>query len=144
MAVERRRPLPEGRYWFDVVPSRRTQWETWLEGMKTVPSVTIEHSEHIDAVSGIPGIPDAPEREFVIFSLKAPNVAWEAAGLASPTIAPASVQSAADTVSRPEPEPDLIDQAKAAAAGLGTATKVGLGVGAAVVVVALGYAAFKR
>lgn len=144
MALERRRPLPAGRYWFDVVPGNRAQWDLWLGGMTNVTSVTIEHTEHFEAVSGVPGVPDSPARDFVIFSLTSPNVAWEVAGLPSPTIAPKTVQSASDTADVPPPEPSALEQLQSATAGIGTAAKVGIGVGAGVVVVALAVAIMRR
>lgn len=137
MALERRRPLPAGRYWLDVVPGNRTQWDLWLAGMRNVPSVTIEHTEHFEAVSGVLGVPDSPARDFVIFSLTSPNVAWEVAGLPSPTIAPETVQSASDTADVPPPEPDALDRLRSASADIGTVAKVGVGVVVVAVVVAI-------
>jgi hypothetical protein len=137
MALERRRPLPAGRYWFDVVPGNQLQWDLWLAGMANVPSVTIEHIEHYEAVSGVPGVPNSPARDFVIFSLSQPNVAWEVAGLASPTIAPDSVQSASDTADVPPPEPDALDRLRATTDAIGTGAKVGIALVAVAAVIAI-------
>lgn len=144
MALERRRPLPAGRYWLDVTPLHKSQWELWRNAMADVDSVKVEHTEHIEAVSGIPGVPNAPAHDFVIFSLSNANVAWEGAGLPSPTIAPATVTTSADTVDRPPPEPGVLEQLQGAASGFGTAAKVGLGVGVGVAVVALAVSFLKR
>lgn len=143
MTTERRRPLPAGRYWIDITPEDRPKWETWVEGMKNIPSVTIEKIEHVEATDaqwnplGEGTAPAAPERDFAIFSLTGPNIAWQAAGLKSPNIAGPEVQGAADVSQRPPPEPSATDQLASAVSGLGTAAKVGIGVGAAAALVAL-------
>lgn len=150
MALERRRPLPAGRYWLDITPLHKTKWEVWRNAMSGFDSVKVEHTEHFDAVKeqsnplGEGTVPAAPEHDFVIFSLTAPNVAWEAAGLPSPTIAPASITSSADTGDVPPPEPGVLAQLSSAAAGIGTSAKVGLGVGFAVVVAVGAYALTRR
>jgi hypothetical protein len=97
--------------------------------MTKLGSAKVEVTEHFEAVDG------APEHDFVIFSTTTPNIAWEAAGLPSPTIAPSSVTTSDDTATKPPPEPNPLDQLSSAAAGIGTSAKVGLGVGVAVVVV---------
>lgn len=143
MTVERRRPLPAGRYWIDITPKDRKAWDIWRDGMKDIPSVTIEKTEHFEAGEsgwnpfGEGDLPEYPERDFVIFSLSSPNLAWEAAGLKSPTIAPAEIQGSADTVNRPPPEPSATEQIASAVGSFGTAAKVGIGIAAAAAVVAL-------
>jgi hypothetical protein len=150
MTIERRRPLPAGRYWLDVVPLFKTKWEIWRNAMSTVDSVKIEHTEHFDAVEaqsnpfGDGPVPAAPERDFVIFSLTNANVAWGLIGLPSPTIAPATVTSSADTADVPPPPPTIGEQLQAAASNLGTGAKVGMGLGVAVVVTIAGVALLKK
>lgn len=149
MTIERRRPLPEGRYWIDITAEDRPKWDTWVEGMKAIPSVTIEKVQHIEATDsqwnpfGEGTAPAAPERDFAIFRLSAPNIAWEAAGLKSPNIAGTDVQGAEDVSQAPPPEPSATEQISTAIGGLGTAAKVGIGVGAAAAVIAV-VAAFRR
>ena len=141
MALERRRPLPAGRYWLDVTPLLKPKWEMWRNAMSNVDSVKIEKTEHFDAIEeqsnplGEGIVPAAPEHDFVIFSLTNANVAWEVAGLPSPTIAPSNITTSADTADRPPPEPSVLEQLSSAAAGVGASAKVGLGVGIAVAVV---------
>lgn len=150
MALERRRPLPAGRYWLDVTPLHKSKWEMWRNAMAKVDSVKIEKTEHFDTIEeqsnplGEGTVPAAPEHDFVIFSTTTPNVAWEVAGLPSPTIAPANITTSADTADRPPPEPSVLEQLSSAAAGIGTSAKVGLGVGVAVVVVVGAYALTRR
>lgn len=144
MALERRRPLPVGRYWLDVTPLFKDKWEQWRNAMMNVESVKIETVEHFEAQTGVIGVPDAPERDFVIFALTAPNVAWQAVGLPSPTIAPKNVTSSADTGDVPPPEPGPLEQLGQAASSIGTGAKVGIGVGVAAVVVIGALALFRR
>lgn len=140
MALERRRPLPAGRYWLDVFENQQGNWGAWVDAMTRMapPRVTVEVSQHFDGVDG------AAAHDFVIFSTPGENVAYEAAGLPSPTIAGPEIQNSDDTVQKPPPEPDLIDQLSTAAGGIGRTAQIGLGVGVAVVVVLGGIALLKR
>jgi hypothetical protein len=106
--------------------------------MSKMGSATVEVTEHYPSVDG------APEHDFVIFSTSGPNVAWEAAGLPSPTIAPSNITTSDDTATKPPPEPGVLEQLTSAAAGVGASAKVGLGVGVAVVVVVGAVALLRR
>jgi hypothetical protein len=148
VTLERRRPLPEGRYWLDVTEQLRPKWELWRNAMASVPTVTIDHTEDIPPVDeGLFG-PHAPGRQFVIFSLSSPNVAWEAVGLPSPTIAGANVQTASDTADMPAPTPDLFDEVSGAATGLvgevKAGAKLGLGLAGGAAAVAIIILALRR
>lgn len=127
MALERRRPLPPGRYWLDVTEKHRTKWETWRNAMASIRSVTIELVEHRDA-SNIPGIPATQESDFVIFSLTEPNIAYEAVGLPDPTIAGAEIQTSDDTAMMPPPSPTVGEQLEQFAGKVSSGAKVTLGV----------------
>jgi len=143
VALERRRPLPAGRYWLDVTPLLKSKWEVWLDAMSKFDSVKVEHTEHFDAIEeqsnplGDGTVPAAPAHDFVIFSTSSPNVAWEAAGLPSPTIAPATVTTSDDTVDKPPPEPSLLDKLSSHAEGIATGAKVSLGIAVVVVIAAI-------
>ena len=138
MTLERRDPLPAGRYWLDVFPANRDAWDRWSNAMDSVGSVTIEHTEHFDADGG------SPAHDFVIWSLTAPNVAYRAAGLPAPTIADVGVQTSSDTATRPPPTPGVLEQVEQTAASLGQSARVGLAVGGAVVVVGVALAVLRR
>jgi len=131
VALERRRPLPAGRYWLDVFPKNAIAWGAWSEAMTKMGSATVEVTQHFEAVDG------APAHDFVIFSTSSPNVAWEAAGLPSPTIAPATVTTSDDTVDKPPPEPGLLDKLSSHAEGIATGAKVSLGIAVVVVIAAI-------
>ena len=138
MTLERRDPLPAGRYWLDVFPSNQDAWDRWSNAMDSVGSVTIEHTEHFDAAGG------APAHTFVIWSMTSPNVAYRAAGLPAPTIADVGVQTSSDTATRPPPTPGVLEQIEQTAASLGSSARVGIAVGGAVVVMGLALAVLRR
>ncbi len=138
MALERRRPLPAGRYWLDVFPKNAIQWQTWSEAMTKMGRAKVETTEHYPSVDG------APEHDFVIFSVSSPNVAWEAAGLPSPTIADANVTTSDDTATKPPPEPSALEQLGKTAEGLTTGLKVAVGVVVVVSVAGLGIAILRK
>jgi hypothetical protein len=97
-AIERRNPLPPGRYWVDVFASKEAAFQNWLKAHKAeVQVISSETFEPIDDYEG---------RVWRLFKTTAP-VPWEGPGL--PTIAGADVNSSADTAQRPPPEKDLLD-----------------------------------
>lgn len=101
MPIERRRPLPVGRYWIDVFESSRTMWETWLR-VAGGANVRVEHTEDFPANDG------GPARQFVIFATTAETM-WPDAEMGfAPNVAGPEVQSSSDTVQRPDP-PKPID-----------------------------------
>jgi hypothetical protein len=119
--VERRNPLPPGRYWVDVFQSKSAAFNAWLARNKT--AVKVESTE------SFPGdLDNAYEsRDWVLFRVLSP-APWEGPGL--PTVADASVKTSDDTVQKPPPEKGPLENlpklpsaagmgAVAAAAGLG-------------------------
>lgn len=120
MAMERRNPLPVGRYWHDVValpskPAARADFADWLSRNTATVHVEVT-TDHPD---------DEPPSSFYIFAVSQPT-AWEGPGY--PTIAPASIKSQTDTVQRPAPSPSIADQVeqitKSAGEGVVTGLKV--------------------
>jgi hypothetical protein len=118
--------------------------------MAKLDSVKVEHTEHFEAIDeqsnplGEGTVPAAPEHDFVIFSLSNANVAWEVAGLPSPTIAPASITSSADTADVPPPEPGVLEQLGKHTEGFASGLKISAGIGVAVVVVVGAYALTRK
>lgn len=94
--LERRQPLPPGRYWVDVFGDKRAQFSFWLE---TSPGVMILATESFPANGG-------PERDWYLFKTTMP-VAWDALNFGYPTIADETITSSDDTVQKPEAEPVL-------------------------------------
>jgi hypothetical protein len=94
--IERRNPLPVGRYWIDISkePVPMGTWQGFL-GAAT-GFVHVESTE------------DDETQSFYIFTTTK-ELVWPD-GIGSPSIAGPAIKSKADTVQRPDPEPDAIDQ----------------------------------
>lgn len=138
MAIERRRPLPAGRYWIDVFQPNRVAWEIWSTAMKNVGRLTIEHTESFEPTEG-----EESARDFLIFSTDAETVGWPNR-LGSPTIAGKEIQSSADTVQRPDAPLEPLDAISEAVSSAKQGAKTAIGVGVAVGVVALGFLLLRR
>ena len=96
--IERRNPLPVGRYWVDVFDSKEAAFQNWLKAHKAeVQVISAETFEPIDNYEG---------RVWRLFKVTTP-VQWEGPGL--PTIAGSDVNSSADTGQRPPKEKDPLD-----------------------------------
>jgi hypothetical protein len=96
MAIERRNPLPAGRYWIDI-SKEPVPLGTW-QGFLAASSGFV----HVDSTE------DDPAYSWFLFTTTKPLV-WPE-GIGSPNIADQSVTSRSDTVDRPDPEPDFTDQ----------------------------------
>lgn len=117
--LERRSPLPVGRYWQDVFAKQGPDFRDWLEAHLTDGSVSIEKIEAFQADplrdgSWLPAAlqPDfkgtIPDRSWVLFNVLRP-VDWPATKLGFPTIANPSVQTSTDTADNP-PGPSPTDE----------------------------------
>ena len=104
MTLERTRPLPAGRYWADIFPQNRPAWSAWISLNQNSGKAKLVTTEHTDPVAG------APEHDFVIFETT-DQLVWpdDVMGFA-PNIAGPNVTSSDDTVDKPEPSADPIDQ----------------------------------
>lgn len=110
MTIERRNPLPAGRYWIDVVGDNFYVMEGWLKAV--APFVQVEN-QHLTPATGfdpgagpplLPG-PDAvanstPRIMFYIFRTSK-ALPWVGAVLGFPNIAGPQIQTQADTTARP-------------------------------------------
>jgi hypothetical protein len=97
-AIERRNPLPVGKYWVDVFEKDGPNFEHWVT--KNKGSVFIRATEHFDS---------DPVRNWYRFETTAP-VLWEGPGL--PTILEPGVTTSSDTAVRPDPPASAVDQAQ--------------------------------
>lgn len=98
-ALERRNPVPTGRYWQDIFAKDASAFESWTTANKgKVRVIATEHYENDDP---------ALVRDWILFEVLSP-VEWRGPGY--PTIAAAEVTSSADTVERPDPPPAVVDQ----------------------------------
>lgn len=109
--LERRNPLPPGRYWQDIFNKQAHDWNDWLAARLKEGSVSIEKAEHFnrDPLRDGSWLPVAlqPEnmgtisdRMWVLFKVLKP-VEWPAVKLGFPTIADATVNTSADTAQNP-------------------------------------------
>lgn len=104
MTLERRRPLPAGRYWADIFPQNRAAWSAWISLNQNSGKASLVTTEHTPEIAG------APEHDFVIFTTS-DELVWpdEVMGF-SPNVAGANVTSSDDTIDKPEPQADPLDQ----------------------------------
>lgn len=93
--IERRNPLPPGRYWIDVFDPHRRNFRDWLEKN----SVTVEQSKEYET--------STPLGTWYLFSTTEP-IQWEGPGF--PTIADQSVQSHDDTADKAPPEKEGLEK----------------------------------
>lgn len=107
MSLERRNPLPAGRYWIDVVSTKAEEFTGYL--------VAMGDRVHVEGT-------EAGEPLWFLFTVKAP-VPWFPINFGYPTIAPPTIKSKADTVSRPDLPKDGVDQIDDALGGVGGAAK---------------------
>jgi hypothetical protein len=122
VSLERRNPLPAGRYWQDFFGDQRQKFRNWREQAR--PHVKVLATEAHEATD------QSKPRDWVLFETDTP-LPWDAVALGFPTIAGPAVTSSADTVQRPDPEP-AFDPLKAVTAA-GLVSTVALGVISAVV-----------
>lgn len=92
--------MPPGTYWLDLFGDDRTKFAEWRKAHAA--AVRVVTSESFDT---------SPPRDWVKFVVSSP-VPWDAKEFGFPTIIPAGskVESSADTVQRPDPEKDPLDQ----------------------------------
>jgi hypothetical protein len=104
--MERRNPLPPGRYWQDIFQSNWDAFHAWLATNKD--SVHVDTTESFDSAAAPDMSSQTQAREFYIFTVSVP-VQWDQTHWGFPTIADAGVKSSADTVDRPPPELNPLD-----------------------------------
>src|SRR5262245_48211492 len=98
--LEKRNPLPPGRYWIDIVANGRQQWDFWAA--YATGHLVIEREEHYvgDAEAGY------ESRDWILFRTDEP-LTWDLElrkKIGWPTIAGKEVQTSNDTVQKPKPE----------------------------------------
>jgi hypothetical protein len=106
MTIERRRPLPAGRYWVDIFERDRPQWAAWISVQQNAGNAKVEATEHFPGDES----KDLEERDWVLFVTTAETV-WPDADMGlAPNIAGKDVHSSTDTIDRPPPEPDPLER----------------------------------
>lgn len=112
MAVERRDPVPAGRYWIWLNPGEDAAWETWTR--QNAPKVRVRLSEGSDGGT------------HVVFDVLEP-VKW--IGFGFPTIVESgTLPTTSETVQAPAPPPPLVDRIDSALTGFRNLVLVGGGI----------------
>lgn len=119
MAIERKNPLPVGKYWVDVFDPHINDFKDWLD--KNKDSVIIDKQEYYIARDNY------PQRNWYLFHNTAP-VDWQGPGF--PTIAEQETHTSEDTAQKPPPEPSGVEVIEDAFSKAGNIlTLAGLAVG---------------
>lgn len=127
-ALERRSPLPVGRYWQDIFGKQARDWSDWVLPKLDDGSVKIVREEFFraDPLRSGEWLPDVlrpgpgviPERSWFLFDVVRP-VDWPATKLGFPTIATSDVKTSADTAVNP-PGPSPLEEIGDAVKGVTT------------------------
>lgn len=129
MPLEKRRPLPPGRYWVDIFPQHRPKWDAYVAVMAQRGALGVQTTQYFEAVDG------APEHTFVIF-VTTEELVWPDAEMGfAPNVAGPEIQSSDDTVQKPEPSPDPFTQVNAWGKEIGKLVTVVVGVSLAALAV---------
>lgn len=101
-AVERRNPLPPGRYWIDVFGTDIELFDMWLKGNGAIGFVDVLSTEFFDEKPAVPPFLESrPARNWILFRVNA-HTPFNQTEFGFPTIAGEDVSSSSDTVQRPE------------------------------------------
>lgn len=122
MAIERRNPVPPGKYWVDVFEPHIADFRTWLSSNSE--SVSVDKTENYLADG------DNPAHNWYLFTVHT-DIKWEGPGL--PTIADENVHASTDTSEKPPPEPSGLETIEAGIEKAGNFLIIGALVGAAYV-----------
>lgn len=90
--LERRNPLPVGRYWLDVFEPNIPAWSAWSTG-----KVKVRASEYFAGSDASVFSDKQPARQWVLFEVAKP-VAWDAKTFGYPTIVLQSAEDASSGV----------------------------------------------
>lgn len=111
MALERRQPLPPGRYWIDVVGKPGDLiFKGWALAFRDhVHFESEDLTPELGPVVPSPGAPVVrPQVHWYLFNTDTPLV-WLGPSLGFPTIATPDIHTKADTAKRPAVEPGFFD-----------------------------------
>lgn len=114
MAIERRNPLPKGKYWIDTFGDNRLKFADFLKSSGV----------HVDATQSFDS---EPPRDWFLFTVSNP-IPFDAKAFGFPTIATPDVKSADDTIQKPDLPKNALDDLDKTLGQLGTVVKLGLGI----------------
>lgn len=125
MTLERKNPLPTGRYWVDVPSGDLSTFQTWLAERPTQIRVDATAEREAQSITLFGTGSKITWYQFTVLS----PVPWFGPG--TPTIATEDIVSIDDTVTRPPPEPGFLDQLLGASGSVPVAAKYAIWGGAA-------------
>ncbi len=126
MALERRNPVPPGRYWLDVFGDNRSLFMQWLKAANSDSAgnfvdnvVPVKYEQYPDEGAG---------RDWHLLEVKRP-VAWNAVLFGYPTIAGGNVHTSEDTIIAPPPveQPTLPEALERSAKTVASVLAIGAG-----------------
>jgi hypothetical protein len=122
MTLQRKNPLPDGRYWVDVFGDKRAPMAKWFKAFG--PTGVLVRTNESFAGTG------ANARDWYLFEVaqKYPTVPviWDVAQYGYPTIAGPEVKSSADTAQTPEVTQGVEGLLQSAGLEAGTTPQTGL------------------
>jgi len=134
-ALERRNPLPVGRYWIDIFDDGKSAWDAWLAtaNIATDPTTYSGPSDRVQVIKEEYYPPfvgsdenEYPGRYWMLFKVVQPTPWTIANKVGWPNTAPTNINTSDDTVQKPDPNdartdwlPDVSPLGKIAIAGGG-------------------------
>ena len=109
MALERRNPLPPGRYWMNLLGEQSQEFTAGVKGLNDAHPglVTVVATSHHDANETGNG---EVAYDWVLFTVGGNGAAWDQQAIGIPNIAGPEVTQESDTIQRPAPEKDTLDK----------------------------------
>jgi len=109
MTLERRNPLPPGRYWMALLGEHSQQFTAGVKGLNEahpdlVHVIATNHHEANATGNG------EPAYDWVLFTVAGNGAIWDHNLIGTPNIAGPEVTQESDTIQRPAPEMDPLDK----------------------------------
>ena len=109
MTLERRNPLPPGRYWMNLLGERSPEFTAGVKGLNEshpglVKVLTTSHHEADESGNS------EPAYDWVLFVVGGNGAVWDHDKIGTPNIAGPEITQESDTVQRPAPEKEVLDQ----------------------------------
>jgi hypothetical protein len=109
MTLERRNPLPPGRYWMSLLGEQSQEFTAGVKGLNASHPdlVRIVATNHHDANET--GNNEAAY-DWVLFTVGGNGAVWDHDLIGTPNIAGPEITQESDTIQRPAPEKDVLDK----------------------------------
>lgn len=109
MTLERRNPLPPGRYWMNLIGEQSPEFTAGVKGLNEshpglVKVLTTSHHNEDET-----GNKEEPY-DWVLFTVGGNGAVWDQEKIGIPNIAGPEITQESDTIQRPAPEKDVLDK----------------------------------